>query len=152
MQKVTTRTPSQEASRFFKPRISPPQPQLRTATIKTFVRKFRGFANLETAHTNNNLAQNKLKSFFRLTAVFLPGRHTPCSFLRPRRLFFPPYGGAMLLPQRFFCRSCGKRKTGAVKTPFLQLRFFSGHRPAGSAAIDKIIVARDERRLVRRNE
>ena len=60
MQKVTTRSPSQEAPRFRKPRISPPQPQLRTATIKTFLRKFRGFANLESAHQNSNfpLQQN----------------------------------------------------------------------------------------------
>ena len=49
-QKVTTRTPSQEAPRFRKPRISAPQPQLRAATIKTFLRKFRDFANLESAH------------------------------------------------------------------------------------------------------
>ena len=41
---------SQEASRFFKPRFSTPQPQLRTATIKTFFRKLRGSANLETPH------------------------------------------------------------------------------------------------------
>jgi hypothetical protein len=36
MQKVTPRSPSQEVSRFCKPRISPPQWHLRTATIKTF--------------------------------------------------------------------------------------------------------------------
>ena len=49
---------SQEAPRFCKPRISPPQLQLRTATIKTFSRKLRGFANLESAHKNNNLVQS----------------------------------------------------------------------------------------------
>ena len=43
--------PFREASRFCKPRFSPPQPQLRTATIKTFLRKIRGFANLESTHT-----------------------------------------------------------------------------------------------------
>ena len=42
--------PFKEASRFCKPRTSPPQPELRTATIKTFLWKLRGFANLETAH------------------------------------------------------------------------------------------------------
>ena len=41
MQKVTTRSPSQGASRFCKPQISPPQPQLRTATIKTFAGRFK---------------------------------------------------------------------------------------------------------------
>ena len=45
---------SQEVSRFSKPRFSTPQPQLRTATIKTFVRKLRGSANLESAHKNSN--------------------------------------------------------------------------------------------------
>ena len=34
--KVRKTFPSQEVSRFFKPRTSIPQPQLRTATIKTF--------------------------------------------------------------------------------------------------------------------
>ena len=38
------------APRFCKPRISAPQPQICTATIKTFFRKIRGFANLESAH------------------------------------------------------------------------------------------------------
>ena len=46
-QKVTTRFPYGKAPRFCKPRISTPQPQLRTATIKTFLREIRGFANLE---------------------------------------------------------------------------------------------------------
>ena len=42
---------------------------------------------------------------------------------------------------------------GTVKNKFLQLLFISlGHRSAGSAAIDKIIVARNERRLVGRNK
>ena len=58
MQKVTTRSPSQEASRFCKPRISTPQPQLRTATIKTFLRKLRGSANFKSTHTNNKFAQS----------------------------------------------------------------------------------------------
>ena len=42
MQKVTTRSPSQEISRFRKPRMSTPQPQFRTATIKTFLKELRG--------------------------------------------------------------------------------------------------------------
>ena len=43
-------SPLQGASRFCKPRSSALQLQLRTATIKTFLRKLRGSANLETAH------------------------------------------------------------------------------------------------------
>ena len=50
--------PLQRISRFCKPRISAPQWQLRTATIKTFFRKLRGSANLESAHPNNNFAQS----------------------------------------------------------------------------------------------
>ena len=50
--------PFREAPRFCKPRSRTPQLQLRTATIKTFFRELRGFANLESAHTNNNLAQS----------------------------------------------------------------------------------------------
>ena len=42
--------PSQEVSRLRKPQISAPQWQLRTATIKTFVKELRGSANLESAH------------------------------------------------------------------------------------------------------
>ena len=42
-QKVTTRTPSQDAPRFRKPQISAPQPQLRTATIKSFPGSFEVF-------------------------------------------------------------------------------------------------------------
>ena len=48
----------QRISRFCKPQISPPQPQLRTATIKTFFRELRGFANLEATHTNSKFAQS----------------------------------------------------------------------------------------------
>ena len=57
MQKVTTRSPSQEVSRFFKPRISAPQRQLRTATIKTFSRKLRGSANLKSARRRCGFVQ-----------------------------------------------------------------------------------------------
>ena len=59
-QKARKTFPSQEVSSFFKPRISAPQPQLRTATIKTFLRELRGFSNLEAAHKNNNFAQTNL--------------------------------------------------------------------------------------------
>ena len=48
----------QGASRFCKPRISAPQPQLPTATIKTFLRKLRDFPNLESAHQNYNFVQS----------------------------------------------------------------------------------------------
>ena len=49
-----------EDSRFCKPRISTPKQQIRT---------------------------NKIKSFFCLAAVSLPGRHTPCAFSPPLRGF-----------------------------------------------------------------
>ena len=77
---------SQEVPRFRKPQTSTPQPQLRAATIKTFLREIRGFANLESAHKGNNFAQTKLKPFetFRFAeSLSLPGRHTPCAFLPP---------------------------------------------------------------------
>ena len=48
---------SQEASRFCKPRNSAPQWQLRTATIKTFVRELRGFPNLKSAHRSRSFVQ-----------------------------------------------------------------------------------------------
>ena len=44
---------------FCKPRTSTPQPQFRTATIKTFLRKFRGFANLDSANQNSNFPPHK---------------------------------------------------------------------------------------------
>ena len=55
-------SPLQEVPRFCKPRISTPQPQLRTATIKTFVRAFQGSANREAAHKTKN-SHNPIKSF-----------------------------------------------------------------------------------------
>ena len=48
MQKVTTRSLSQEAPSFRKPRISIPQRQLRTATIKTFSQR-----SIEVLQTSN---------------------------------------------------------------------------------------------------
>ena len=56
-------SPLQGASRFSKPRISTPQPQLRTATIKTFLWELRGLANLKSAHLNNNFPLTKLNPF-----------------------------------------------------------------------------------------
>ena len=62
MQKVTTRSPSQEASRFCKPRISA-QTHKDNIFVQTklnpFV-KFRGFVNLDSAHNNTDfpLQQN----------------------------------------------------------------------------------------------
>ena len=55
--KARKTSPLQGASRFCKPRISSPQPRLRTATIKTFFRKLRGSANLEPAHRSCGFAQ-----------------------------------------------------------------------------------------------
>ena len=63
-------SPLQGTPRFSKPRISTPQRQLRTATIKTFLRKFRASANLESAHTDNKLAQTKLNPFAALGGCF----------------------------------------------------------------------------------
>ena len=51
---------SQGVSRFRKPQISAPQWQLRTATIKTFLRELRGSANLKAAHIDNEFAQTNL--------------------------------------------------------------------------------------------
>ena len=82
------------APRFCKPRTSTPQPQICTATIKTFFRKIRGFPNLESAHPNNNSAQTKLNPFpyfllgtKSMTKKPLPrsGQHAPRAFRRLRR-------------------------------------------------------------------
>ena len=110
--KARKTSPSQEASRFFKPQISPPQPQLRTATIKTFVRKFRGFANLETAHRNGSFAPQQLKPFKEDSSFCKPRISTHRqqtrtnqikSFCRPRRLFLP-LRGFFRRPRRLFFR------------------------------------------------
>ncbi len=50
-------SPSQGVPRFSKPRISTLEPQLRTTTIKTFLRKLRGSANLESAHRSRSFVQ-----------------------------------------------------------------------------------------------
>jgi hypothetical protein len=93
---------SQGASRFCKPQISPPQPQLRTATIKTFLRKLRGYANLESAHQNSKFAQTKLNPFF------------------------PPFGGvpAGTAHSVCFCAACGgisRRQSRLYPFPFGKL-------------------------------
>ena len=64
-------SPSQGVPRFSKPQISTPQPPLRSATIKTFFKKIRGFANLESANQNSKFVQTKLNPFSAL-------RRYPC--------------------------------------------------------------------------
>jgi hypothetical protein len=75
--------PLQGASRFRKPRFSAPQPQLRTATIKTFQ------GSSEVLQTSNQRTKQQ------------PRTNQIKSFCRPWRNFFPPFGDAMLLPQQF---------------------------------------------------
>ena len=58
-----------EASRFRKPRISTPQPQLRTATIKTFQGRFE-VLQTSNQRTKQQLPTNKLKSFRRQRRPF----------------------------------------------------------------------------------
>ena len=55
--------PFREASRFCKPRFSAHRQQLRTATIKTFLRELRGFANLKSARRSCSFAPQQLKPF-----------------------------------------------------------------------------------------
>ena len=64
-------SPLQEASRFCKPRTSPPQPQLRTATIKTFPKGNPKVLQTSNQRTKTTNPYNSIKSF-----------------CRPRRLFF----------------------------------------------------------------
>ena len=72
-------SPLQEASRFFKPRFSPPQPQLRTATIKIFQGSFEVLqtSNQPTKQPPRTIQFNPFAAaggcFFRLTAVSLSG-------------------------------------------------------------------------------
>jgi hypothetical protein len=64
---------------------------------RSFRRKFRGSANLESAHTNNNLAQNKLNPFSAL-------RRCPCRDGTLRVHFAAPSGSFRhFLPEKFFC-------------------------------------------------
>ena len=55
--------PLQGVSRFRKPRISAPQPQLRTATIKTFLRRAPRFCKPQISAPQQQLPTNKIKSF-----------------------------------------------------------------------------------------
>ena len=70
---------------------------LLSAAVPPFFRCLRhpsgGYAAFSVACGNNSCRF----AAFRHSRLW----HTPCAFLRPRRLFFPPYGGAMLLPQHF---------------------------------------------------
>ena len=80
--------PFREASRCCKPRSSPPQRQLHTATIKTFLRELRGSANLEkSAYIAGNFVQTN--------EILLP----PCGgrFRRLCRLF-PPAAASIRHP------------------------------------------------------
>ena len=70
-QKVRKTSLSQEAPRFCKPRISSPQPQLRTATIKTFPKGTPKVLQTSNQRTKTTNPYNSIKSF-----------------CRPRRLFF----------------------------------------------------------------
>ena len=93
--------PLQGESRFCKPRFSSPQPQLRTAIIKTFLRRDSRFCKPRISAHKQQSRTIQLNPFFAL-------RRCPCRdgtlrvlFRRPWRLFFPPCGGPMLLPQHF---------------------------------------------------
>ena len=104
---------SQGAPRFCKPRPSPPQPQLRTATIKTFLWKLRGFANLKAAHTNNKFAQTKLNPFSNLRRTKTCRRQLLCV-----RAYF-------LLAQKVLQKSPPCREFAAFGS------FFTGERSPG---------------------
>ena len=103
--KARKTSPSQGAPRFSKPRISTPQPRLRTATIKTFLRKLRGLANLESAPTNNKFAQTNLNPFSAL-------RQCSCRD-GTLRVHFSALGGysfrltaVLCCCRNIFCRDC----------------------------------------------
>ena len=111
----------QGAPRFCKPRFSAPQPPLRTATIKTFLREYRGFANLESAHKNNNFVQTKLNPFetflaesspcraARLACFFSPAAVSLCCC---RNIFQPPSAAVFSALQR--CPLSGQHASRAV--------------------------------------
>ena len=79
-------SPLKGISRFCKPRISVPQPQLRTATIKTFLRKLRGYANLESAHKTTTSHKPNYILFSALRRCPVQGS-TPCVQKTPFREF-----------------------------------------------------------------
>ena len=91
----------QRTSRFSKPRFSLLQWRFRTNKIKTFPKRASRFSKPRSSPPKHQLLTNKIKSFaaprqlfpyfllgtksmekklFRLTAVSLPGQHTPCAF------------------------------------------------------------------------
>ena len=73
-------------------------------------REFRGFANLESAHQNNNFPLTKLNPFetFRFAeSLSLPGRHTSCAFSALRRLF-PTFCKVQKVGQKTLKLSYGK--------------------------------------------
>ena len=84
-------------------------------------REFRGFANLESAHQNNNFPLTKLNPFetFRFAeSLSLPGRHTACAF------------SAALGGDSFRLRRChvAAATTFVASRLFLRLRrFFKRH-------------------------
>ena len=76
---------SQEISRFCKPRISAPQWQLRTATIKTFPGSFEVFQT-SNQRTKTTTSHNPIKSLCR------PRRHFSCFLMQKaeqKRLSLP---------------------------------------------------------------
>ena len=92
VQKVTTRSPSQGASRFCKPRISPPQTQLRTATIKTFYKGSFEVPQTSKQHTQTTNSCNPIKSFRRPLAASFRQSPTnknlpPATFCTSEQLF-----------------------------------------------------------------
>ncbi|MGI6195877.1 MAG: hypothetical protein ACOYIO_02155 [Eubacteriales bacterium] len=88
---------SQEDSRFCKPRISAPQPQLRTATIKNFLRKIRGSANLKTAHRSRSFAPQQLKPFIKEDSRFRKPRIS-AQKQQIRTIQLNPFAASRLLP------------------------------------------------------
>ena len=87
----------QRTSRFCKPRISPPEQQLHTNKIKSFPKGRIEVLQTSNQRTKLQLPTNPMKSFA-ASRLFFPLRGF---FRRLRRLFFPPCGGPMLLPQHF---------------------------------------------------
>ena len=69
-------SPLQGVSRFSKPRISTPQPQLHTATIKTFQGSFE-VLQTSNQHTKITTSHNPIKSFFRFADFSPPCGDTP---------------------------------------------------------------------------
>ncbi len=77
-QKVTSRSPSQEASRFSKPRFSSPKQRFRTNKIKTFHQGSFEVFQTSNQRTKNTLLRQPIKSFA-----------APRAFAPPR---LPPHG------------------------------------------------------------